>query len=84
MTKTELNQQTAKVLARVVAGEHLTVTDRGRPIAELSPPAETEWTRLITSGRVALATKTGALAHAPVPDTVSTAAILDELRADRL
>lgn len=84
MTKTELNQQTAKVLARVTAGEHLTVTDRGRPIAELSPPAETEWTRLISSGRVTLPTKTGALTHTPVPDTVSTAETLNEIRADRL
>ncbi|MCT1477433.1 type II toxin-antitoxin system Phd/YefM family antitoxin [Microbacterium sp. p3-SID336] len=84
VTKTELNQQTAKVLARVTAGEHLTVTDRGRPIAELSPPAETEWTRLIASGRVTLPTRTGALAHAPVPDTVPTAETLNEIRADRL
>lgn len=83
MTKTELNQQTAKVLARVTAGEHLTVTDRGRPIAELSPPSETEWTRLIASGSVTLPTKTGALAHSPVRDTVSTAETLDDLRADR-
>jgi len=34
--RTELNQQTARVLARVEAGEELTVTDRARPIARLS------------------------------------------------
>ncbi|WP_416383329.1 type II toxin-antitoxin system Phd/YefM family antitoxin [Microbacterium oxydans] len=84
MTKTELNQQTARVLARVTAGEHLTVTDRGRPIAELTPPAETAWTRMIASGRVTLPTKSGPLAHAPVPDTMSTAEILRDLRADHL
>ncbi|WP_446724362.1 type II toxin-antitoxin system Phd/YefM family antitoxin [Microbacterium sp. PF5] len=83
MTKTELNQQTARVLARVTAGEHLTVTDRGRPIAELTPPAETAWTRMIASGRVTLPTKSGPLPHAPVRDTVPTADVLDDLRADR-
>lgn len=84
VTKTELNQQTARVLARVAAGEHLTVTDRGRPIAELTPPAETVWTRMIAAGRVTLPTKTGPLGHPRVSDTMSAAAILDELRADRV
>lgn len=84
VTKTELNQQTARVLARVTAGEHLTVTDRGRPIAELTPPAETTWTRMIASGRVTLPTKSGPLTLAPVPDTMSTAEVLDDLRADRV
>lgn len=84
VTKTELNQQTARVLARVAAGEHLTVTDRGRPIAELTPPAETAWSRLISSGRVTLPTRTGALTHAPISDTMSTAEILDDIRADRV
>lgn len=82
MTKTELNQQTARVLARVTAGEHLTVTDRGRPIAELTPPAETAWTRMIASGRVRLPTKSGPLTNAPVHDTVPTAEVLHDLRAD--
>ncbi|KJL24433.1 Antitoxin VapB35 [Microbacterium oxydans] len=82
VTKTELNQQTARVLARVTAGEHLTVTDRGRPIAELTPPAETAWTRMIASGRVTLPTKSGPLTNAPVPDTMSTAEVLRDLRAD--
>lgn len=37
VTRTELNQQTARVLARVQAGEEVTVTDRGRPIARIAP-----------------------------------------------
>ncbi|MEV8263548.1 type II toxin-antitoxin system prevent-host-death family antitoxin [Microbacterium sp. NPDC077057] len=83
VSKTELNQQTARVLARVTAGEHLTVTDRGRPIAELSPPAETAWTRMIANGRVTLPRANGPLRHAPVPDSLSATEILGELRADR-
>lgn len=84
MTKTELNQQTARVLARVTAGEHLTVTDRGRPVAELTPPAETAWTRMIASGHVTLPTKSGPLAFAPVLDSMPTAEVLEDLRADRV
>ena len=33
----ELNQQTARVLARVEAGETITVTKNGRPVAVLRP-----------------------------------------------
>ena len=84
VTKTELNQQTARVLARVAAGERLTVTDRGRPIAELTPPAETTWSRLIASGRITLPTRTGPLTHPPISDPMSTAEILDDIRADRV
>ena len=36
-TVRELNQQTAQVLARVEAGESVTVTKNGRPVAVLRP-----------------------------------------------
>jgi prevent-host-death family protein len=36
-TARELNQRTAQVLARVEAGETITVTKNGRPIAVLRP-----------------------------------------------
>lgn len=84
VTKTELNQQTARVLARVAAGERLTVTDRGRPIAELSPPAKDVWAELVASGQVTLPTKTGALSALTVKASKSSREILDDLRADRL
>ncbi|KDA04743.1 prevent-host-death protein [Microbacterium sp. CH12i] len=84
VTKTELNQQTARVLARVAAGERLTVTDRGRPIAELSPPEKDAWSELVASGQVTLPTKTGALKAPAVKAAKSTREILDDLRADRL
>lgn len=84
MSKTELNQQTARVLARVAAGERLTVTDRGRPIAELSPPAQSPWERMVASGRVTLPTRTGALTMPASPGARPTKEILDDLRADRV
>lgn len=33
----ELRNHTAEVLRRVEAGEHVTITSRGRPVAELVP-----------------------------------------------
>jgi len=36
-TSRELNQQTARVLARVEAGETVTVTRNGRPVAVIRP-----------------------------------------------
>lgn len=33
----ELTHHTSQVLARVKAGEHLTITDRGEPIARVVP-----------------------------------------------
>ncbi|KQR39801.1 MULTISPECIES: type II toxin-antitoxin system Phd/YefM family antitoxin [unclassified Microbacterium] len=84
VTKTELNQQTAKVLARVAAGERLTITDRGRPIAELTPPTQNPWERLVSSGRVSLPTKTGALEMPLTTSDRTTREILDDLRSDRL
>lgn len=84
VTKTELNQQTARVLARVAAGEHLTVTDRGRPIAELTPPEPSPWRRLIESGRVTLPAKSGPLPGRPVHSERPFSEILEQLRADRV
>ncbi|MCD2191091.1 type II toxin-antitoxin system Phd/YefM family antitoxin [Actinomycetospora soli] len=57
-----LNQDTSGVLARVEAGEHLAVTERGRVIAHLSPVAPPELAELIAAGRVHPPTLAG-----PVP-----------------
>ncbi|MES2867079.1 type II toxin-antitoxin system Phd/YefM family antitoxin [Microbacterium profundi] len=84
VTKTELNQQTARVLARVAAGERLTVTDRGRPIAELSPPAKDTWAELVASGQVTVPNANGALRLPAVKSGKTSREILDDLRADRL
>lgn len=84
MTKTELNQQTARVLARVEAGETLTVTDRGRAIARLSPPAADVWADLVAGGKVTLPSTSGPLTMPTSRTTKTTKEILDDLRSDRL
>ena len=84
VTKTELNQQTAKVLARIAAGETLTVTDRGRAIAQLSPPAADVWADLVAGGKATLPTASGPLTMPTSRTTQTTKEILDDLRSDRL
>lgn len=83
VTKTELNQQTARVLARVAAGEHITVVERGRPIAEISPPRDSPWERLVASGRVRLPTGEGGLAVSPARSAETSAEILADIREER-
>lgn len=39
----ELRNQVGEVLRRVEAGEHLTVTVAGRPVAELAPIGRPQW-----------------------------------------
>ncbi|CAN5763950.1 MAG: type II toxin-antitoxin system prevent-host-death family antitoxin [Geodermatophilaceae bacterium] len=48
----ELRQYASRYLARVAAGESLQITDRGRPVARLIPPAEDSWEEMIATGRV--------------------------------
>ncbi|MDA4891182.1 type II toxin-antitoxin system prevent-host-death family antitoxin [Streptomyces sp. MS2A] len=83
VTKTELNQQTAKVLARVAAGEHITVVERGRAVAEISPPAPSHWERLVAGGKVRAATRSGALPFEAEERDDSVAEILDDIRGER-
>lgn len=82
VSRTELNQQTARVLARVAAGERIVITDRGRPVAQIAPPAASRWDELVADGRVTLPSVRGPLPFEPVASDRSTAEILDELRAD--
>lgn len=63
-----LNQETAKVLARVKAGEEITLTERGSVIARIVPATARPLDDLVSAGRVRPAT-----AHGPAPrPTTST------------
>jgi prevent-host-death family protein len=55
----ELRQNLSVYLERVIAGERLAVTDRGRPVAMLIPlsPASTLVERLVAEGRAIPARK---------------------------
>jgi prevent-host-death family protein len=60
----QLNQETSRVLARVKAGETIEVTDRGEPVARLSPvPGEVSaLARAVAEGWMIPATD-----HTPFP-----------------
>ena len=78
-----LNQETAKVLARVKRGEEITLTERGEVIARIIPATAGPLDALITAGRVQPATLAG---PAPRPtvvmgDKLDAGALLERLRA---
>lgn len=83
----ELRQNASKYLARVEAGEELSVTMRGRLVARLVPVSATDRTRdsLIAAGSLRPARRRGGLAAI---DTEALprrdlSAVLSELREDR-
>ena len=57
-----LNQETAMVLARVKAGEEITLTERGTVIARIVPASARPLDDLVSAGRVRPAT-----IHGPAP-----------------
>lgn len=80
----ELQQHASKVVARVVAGETVEITDRGRPVAQLGPLHDTATERLLASGRLRPAVRPLAtlppLVERPT-GSPSASEILAELRA---
>jgi prevent-host-death family protein len=68
VTVSELNQQTARVLERIKAGESIVITEYGRAIARLVPAAPTTGVplldELIAQGRAVPAANPG-----PIPPT---------------
>jgi prevent-host-death family protein len=80
-----LNQETAKVLARVKAGEEITLTERGAVIAHIVPAAAGPLDDLITAGRVQPATVRGPAprpAGRPAQDSAEAGELLSAMRAE--
>lgn len=51
----ELRQHASRYLARVVNGETIEVTDRGRAVARLVPVRSDPWADMVAAGRITLA-----------------------------
>lgn len=83
ITRTELNQQTARALERVATGERLTITDRGRPIALLIPAPADRWDALVTAGRITPARRHSGLDHAATHIGHTGQDVIDDVRRDR-
>ncbi len=83
----ELRQHATRYLGRVKAGETVEVTERGRLVALLVPPAPgtTERERLIASGQLMPASRPFRLPRraAVSAGAPTSGAVLDDLRAER-
>jgi len=83
----ELKQNASAVIARVAAGETITVTDRNRPVAQITPLPTSRLDQLRAAGLVTAAK--GDLRDLPEPKPIPgvteemVAQALDEQRADR-
>lgn len=77
-----LNQETAKVLARVKQGEEIEITERGVVIARLVPAQPSPVARLIATGNLRLPRLTGPvpLPKGEVRTDQESGALLEELR----
>lgn len=90
VTVGELNQQTARVLERIKAGETLLITEYGEPVARLVPAVPTTGVplldQLIAQGRAIPAAAPGPIPPTPprdeAQDGVSPTDILAQMRAD--
>lgn len=77
----ELKAKLSAYLQRAAAGETITVTDRGRPVAVLGPPLGTvDLSAAIDAGWVTPATSTGL---APVRRHEGSTTVLQALAEDR-
>ncbi len=81
----ELRQNASAVVAEAAAGEVVTITDRGRPVAKLVPLDPDPLTELIMSGRARPAKRS--VADLPSPQPLPAGArpiseVLKEMRED--
>ncbi len=79
----ELKAHLSEYLDRAAAGETITVTDRGRPVAVLAPlPSTVDLDQAIAEGWVTAPTRRGGLGKPPTPQH-SAVKVLDVLAEDR-
>lgn len=76
-----LKQNASAVVARAAAGEMVTITDRGRPVAQLAPLPASRVRALCDAGRLRTARRSPADLPAPDPGPDTTSA-LAEMRDD--
>jgi prevent-host-death family protein len=81
----ELKQNASAVVSAAAAGRSVVITDRGRPVAQLSPIAGTELQRMRAAGLVRDATRRLADLSDPEPagaDETSPSDALEAMRDD--
>ena len=82
----ELRQRASELLRQVERGESIEITDRGRPVAVISPlPPGSPYRRMLVEGEIARASReTGELPEplAVLPGRESASSVLARLRSD--
>jgi prevent-host-death family protein len=81
----ELKQNASAVVADVIAGEIVIITDRGRPVARLVPLATDPIDALVESGRARRARRDIADLDPPTPPgrgERTPSEVLEEMRSD--
>ena len=79
----ELRQHASRYLERVVRGETLEITDRGRPVARLVPVHTEAWADMVARGRVTPAEDATDVADEPPGEyEVEPSAVLAAMRAE--
>jgi prevent-host-death family protein len=81
----ELRQRASELLRQVERGESIEITDRGRPVAVLSPlPPGSPYQQMLVEGEIAPARDLGELPEALAlrPGRESASSVLNRLRSD--
>jgi prevent-host-death family protein len=79
----ELRQHASRYLARVVGGETIEVTDRGRPVALLVPVTADSWSDMIAARKVVLAADDADIVdEAPADYGIDASSALAAMRVD--
>ena len=82
----ELRQRASELLRQVERGESIEITDRGRPVAVLSPlPPGSSYRRMLAEGEIARASREMGELPEPLalsPGQESASAVLARLRSD--
>ena len=82
----ELRQRASELLRQVERGESIEITDRGRPVAVLSPlPPGSPYRRMLVEGEIVRASRETGELPAPLalsPGQESASSVLARLRSD--
>ena len=70
-----LKQNASAIVARAASGESVTITDRGRPVAQMIPLGASQLVRLVESGRARPARRSMRDLPAPSPGPNLSAAV---------
>jgi prevent-host-death family protein len=78
-----LKQNASAVVAQAAAGEHLTITDRGRPVAQLTPIPASRLEQLVDAGRARAAKHDIAALPSPEPGPDLSGELAAQRHAER-